>query len=163
MVDVPDERDQMAAVGVAPRLGVHLRDERADGVDHDEPALLAVLAHRRRDAMGGEHADRAGRDVVLRVDEDGAEALETLYDVVVVDDLVPHVDRRAVLLEQALDDLDRAVDSGAERPRGGEQDAFHAHSFAAAVSFRSARLASPAARANPRGSFANARTSPLQS
>jgi hypothetical protein len=32
---------------------------------------------------------------------------------------VPHVDRRAVQQERALDDLDRAVDSGAEAlPRG---------------------------------------------
>ena len=53
------------------------------------------------------------------VDEDGAEPLEPLDDVVVVDDLVADVDRRPVLLEQDLDDLDRAVDSGAERARGG--------------------------------------------
>ena len=33
VVGVADERDEVAAVGVAPRLGVHLGDERADGVD----------------------------------------------------------------------------------------------------------------------------------
>ena len=62
---VADERDEMAGVGVAARLGVHLRDERADGVDDPESALLAVLAHRGRDAVGGEHADLARRDLVL--------------------------------------------------------------------------------------------------
>ena len=41
----------------------------------------------------------------------------------VVDDLVADVDRRAVLLEQPLDDLDRSVDAGAERARCGEEDA----------------------------------------
>ena len=119
VVGVADERDEMAAVRIAPGLRVHLRDERAHRVDHDEPAALAVLPHRRRDAVGGEHADRAGRDVVLVVDEDGAEPLEPLDHMVVVDDLVAHVDRRPVLLQQDLDDLDRAVDSGAERARGG--------------------------------------------
>ena len=46
-----------------------------------------------------------------------SELLETPEDVVVVDDRVADVDRRAVLLEQALDDLDRAVDASAEAAR----------------------------------------------
>ena len=33
VVAVADERDEMAAVGIAPRLGVHLRNQGADGVD----------------------------------------------------------------------------------------------------------------------------------
>ena len=37
-------------------------------------------------------------------------------------DLVAHVDRRAELRERALDDLDRAIDAGAEAARLGEQD-----------------------------------------
>ena len=122
VVGVADERDQVAAVGVAPRLRVHLRDERADGVDDAQPALLAVLLHRRRDPVRREHADLAGRDLVLALDEDGAEPLEPAHDVLVVDDVVADVDRRPVLLEQPLDDLDRAVDAGAERPRRREQD-----------------------------------------
>jgi hypothetical protein len=34
-----------------------------------------------------------------------------------LDDLVPHIDRRAILLDRALDDLDRAHDTGA-KPAG---------------------------------------------
>ena len=123
VVAVADERDEVAAVGVAAGLRVHLRDERADGVDDLQAAALAVLLDRRRDAVRGEDADRARRDLVLGLDEDRAEPLEPAQDVVVVDDRVADVDRRAVLLEQPLDDLDRAVDAGAERARGGEQDA----------------------------------------
>jgi hypothetical protein len=41
-----------------------------------------------------------------------------------VDDLVAHVDRRAELLERALDDLDRAIDAGAKAARLGEDDLF---------------------------------------
>ena len=38
-----------------------------------------------------------------------------------VDDLLADVDRRAVLGERALDDLDCAGDSGTRRARGGQQ------------------------------------------
>ena len=151
VVGVADERDQVAAVRVAARLRVHLRDERADGVDDAQPALLAVLLHRRRDAVRREHADLARRDLVLALDEHGAEPLEPAHDVLVVDDVVADVDRRAVLLEQPLDDLDRAVDAGAERPRRREQDA-PAH--ATASSAFSARRAPAAARAVTTGSRA---------
>jgi hypothetical protein len=93
------------------------RHERTDSVYDTKPALLAVLAHRRRNSVRGENADLTHGDLVLVVDEDGAEALETADDVIVVHDLVPHVDRRAVLGEQAFDDLDRAVDTRAKGSR----------------------------------------------
>src|SRR6266516_724580 len=123
MVGVTDERDQMAAVGVTARLGVHLRDEWADRVDDLQAALGAPLPDRGRDPVRREHADLAGRNLVLGLDEDRAEALEPADDVLVVDDLMADVDRRPVLLEEALDDLDRSVDARAERARSGEEDA----------------------------------------
>ena len=55
---------------------MHLRDERAHRVDDLEAAALAVLLHRRRDAVRREDADRTGRDLVLGLDEDRAEPLE---------------------------------------------------------------------------------------
>src|SRR5215475_10378614 len=39
-----------------------------------------------------------------------------------MDDLVPHIDRRAVFRERKLDDLDGAVDARAEAARGREID-----------------------------------------
>jgi hypothetical protein len=99
---------------------MHLRDERADGVNDAQPPALAVLAHRRRDPVRREDADLAGWDLVLVVDEDRAQPLQPAHDVVVVDDLVPDIDRRAVFGEQALDDLDRPVDSGAEGAGRGQ-------------------------------------------
>ena len=163
MIHVTDQRDDVAAVRVAPRLGVHLRDEWADRVNDDQAALLAALLHRRRDAVRREHTDRAGRDLVLVVDEHRAEPLEPPDDVVVVDDLVADVDRWPVLGEQYLDDLDRTVDAGAEGARSGQQHLLHGKTSATAPSRPSARRASEAARATPRGSRTKARTSPRQS
>jgi hypothetical protein len=82
------------------------------------------------------------------LDEHGAETLEPADDVLVVDDLVADVHRCAVLLEQPLDDLDGAVDAGAERARGGEEDpaAVHAKLLWSAFSERTAsRIARSAA------------------
>ena len=56
------------------------------------------------------------------VDEDRAALLELGDNVGVVDDLLAHVDRRAAILERALDDLDRALDAGARCARRGEHD-----------------------------------------
>ena len=57
------------------------------------------------------------------LDEDDALRLERIDDVLVVDDLVPHVHRRAVDLERLLDHVDRAHDAGAEAARRAENDA----------------------------------------
>src|SRR5262249_28654412 len=140
----------MPAVCVAPRLGVHLVHERTRCVDDAEPALLSGFLHRRCDTVRREHADLALGDLALILDEDGAEPFETAHDVLVMDDLVADVDRRAVLLEQPLDDLDRAVDTGAEGARRGEEYAAP-HVATASSSACSARNASRIARtASPR-------------
>ena len=57
-----DERDLVPAPRVAARLGVNLRDERADGVDDLEPALRALLVDllaRRRARRGRRARPRA--------------------------------------------------------------------------------------------------------
>src|SRR5207244_2275322 len=103
---------------------------------------------------GREHADRALRHLVLVVHEHSAELLEPADDVVVVHDVVTDVDRWAVLVEELLDDLDRAVDAGAEGAWRGEQDAA-AHAVALSSAFN-ARRTSPSARTVPAGSRTSA-------
>ena len=72
--------------------------------------------------MGGEDRDRAlGDRVVELLDEDRAALAQLRDDVLVVDDLLAHVDGRAVQLERALDGLHGAVDAGAVAARRGEQ------------------------------------------
>jgi hypothetical protein len=67
------------------------------------------------------HGTIVGHFVEL-VDEHGAEPPQPLDHETVVDDLVPHVDRRSEPLEREFDDLDRTVDSGAEAARRRDQD-----------------------------------------
>src|SRR5277367_3611543 len=58
------------------------------------------------------------------LDEMRALGLQALYDVLVVHDLVAHVDRGTVFLQGALDDFDRADHAGAKTARLSE---YHLH------------------------------------
>ncbi len=71
------------------------------------------------------------------VDEDRTALLERLDDVPVVDDLLAHVDGRAVLLEGLLDGLDGAVDARAVAAGLGQQDSFAGRIAAAGHDLRS--------------------------
>src|SRR2546429_86368 len=82
----------------------------------------ALWAHRLRHAMRAEDHRAAGRHLLELVDEHRAFRAQVLDHELVVHDLVPHVDRRAELVERALDDLDRALDPGAEAAGVGEEN-----------------------------------------
>ena len=133
-----DQRDLEAAAGIAPRLCVHLGDERANGVHDLEAALRALLVDLGRDAVRREDDQLALGNLVLGLDEHRAARLEVADDMDVVDDLVAHVDRRPVLLEQLLDDVDRAHHSCAEAPGRGDENAL-AHDRASSASAEAAR------------------------
>ena len=91
---VADQDDRVALVGELARLDVDLGDQRAGRVDRPQPALGGVVVHRRGDAVGGEDDHLALRHLGLLVDEDRAALAQLLDDVLVVDDLLAHVDRR---------------------------------------------------------------------
>src|SRR5262249_8851453 len=61
-------------------------------------------------------------DLVELLDEDGALLLQSLDHMPIVDDFMAHIDRRAVALEGERDDMDRALDAGAEAARAAEHD-----------------------------------------
>ena len=71
--------------------------------------------------MGREDHRAVVGHLVELVDEHRAQLAQPVDDEAVVDDLVADIDRRAEPLERQLDDLDRAVDAGAEAARGGDQ------------------------------------------
>src|SRR6202023_4097683 len=76
------------------------------------------------DAMGAENRHRIRRHFGQILDEARALGLEALDHVLVVHDLVAHIDRGAIFLQRAFDDLDGADDAGAETA-GLSQDNFH--------------------------------------
>ncbi len=83
---------------------------------------LGLVLDRAGDAMGAEDGDAARRDLGQLVDEMRALGPQPLDHVAVVHDLVADIDRRAVFLERPFDDLDRALDAGAETPGLGQDD-----------------------------------------
>jgi hypothetical protein len=70
--------------------------------------------------MGAEDGDRVRGNLGQILDEMRPLGLQTLHHVFVVDDLMTHVDRRAVFLQSALDDLDGTHDTGAKTARLGK-------------------------------------------
>ncbi len=100
---------------------MHLRHQRAGGVDRAQLALLGLGVDRRRDSMCGEHHDRALGHLFGLLDEDRALGFEVGNDVLVVHDLLAHVDRCAMHLERLLDAVDGSLDAGAVPTWLGEQ------------------------------------------
>ena len=107
---------------VAAALIVHLGDQRTGRVDGRERARLRFVLDVSRHAMGAEDRHGARRHVLQCLDETRALRLERFDDVAIVDDLVAHVDRRAMLGQRPLDDIDRPNDAGAKPARLGEND-----------------------------------------
>ena len=135
---------------------VHLGDQRAGRVEDEEVARSRRLRHALRHAVGREDHRPVGiGDLVELLDEDRALRLQALDHVAVVHDLVAHIDRRAEALERLLDDLDGAVDAGAEAARGAEQDL----EFRAGASF-SLQLGSRPAAASSAARVAASRSRP---
>ena len=121
MSRMADQHDRAAVLGEPAGLDVHLRDERAGGVDHLEIACRRIGVDLRRDPMCGQHHHGARGHLGLFIDEDRALGLEVAHDVQVVDDLLADVDRRAVLGQRTLDGVDRALHAGAIPSRGRQQ------------------------------------------
>ena len=102
---------------------MHLGHQRAGRVDRLESALLGLRVDRGRDAVGGEDDGGALGHLVELLDEDRTARLEVGDDVLVVDDLLADVDRRAVQVERLLHRDHRAVHAGAVAAGGGEPHA----------------------------------------
>ena len=119
-----DQDDLEPVLVVRARLDMHLGDERTGGieVEHAARALAAAGTDLRHAMCRKDHGGVGFGDFVELLHKNGAFAFECLDDVAIVHDLVAHVDRRSELLQRQLDDLDGAVDAGAEAARGRQQD-----------------------------------------
>src|SRR3546814_6463737 len=66
-------------------------------------------------------SDVCSSDLLVEfVDEYGALGGQAVDDEAIMDDLVPHIDRRAVLRQRPFDDLDGTIDAGTEAARGSQ-------------------------------------------
>ncbi len=97
---VADQDDGVAFSRVADGFEMDLDDERAGGVDGEEPALAGLVADLGRDAVRTVKERRARRNFVERLDKNGAAVAESLDDELVVNDLVINVERRTEEIEQ---------------------------------------------------------------
>ena len=129
MPGVADEHHVAALARIPRDFHVHLGDQRTGGVEHRESAARGLVLHRGRHAVRGEDHRGAVRHLVELVDEHRAELAQPVDHVHVVHHLVTHVDRRAEQRDGALDDVDGAIDAGAEATGIGEQDLHGWRSF----------------------------------
>ena len=119
---VADENQPTPLRHIAFALIVHLGDQRTGGVENRELACRRLFLDAFGHAMGAEDGNRVRGNLGQVLDEMRPLGLQALHDVLIVDDLMAHVDRRTVLLQRALDDLDGTHDAGAKTARLGEYD-----------------------------------------
>ena len=107
---VADQDDRVVLLGVLHGFEVHFGHQWARGVDGSKLTPAGVLAHGGRDSVGAIEQWSAFGNLVQIVDENGTLVLEPLDHVLVVHDLVVHVDGRSEEFEGLLQALDRHVD-----------------------------------------------------
>src|SRR6266511_4095249 len=122
MAGVADENEHASLGDVALALVMDLGNERTGRIEYRQLTSGRLVHHAFGDAVRAEDGHRALRHLGELLDENGAFGLEAVDDELVVNDLVAHVDRRAVFLERALDNFDGAYHTGAETPRLREND-----------------------------------------
>ena len=119
---MPDQQCMQSVACMALRLGMHLGDQRAGGVDIRHLPPRRLRRHHLRHAMRGEHHRAVIRALGQLLDKDRAHRLKPLHHMRIVHDLVAHIDRRAPFGQRLLHDLDRAIDPGAEPTGRGQED-----------------------------------------
>ena len=125
MTRMADEQDVLALFDLAFGLAVNLAHQRTCCVDIEQLAALRLGRDCLGNAVRAEHHRRIVGHLVELLDEDRALGLQPLDHEAVVDDFMAHIHWGAVLLERALDYLDRPVHACTEASRGGDQDLEH--------------------------------------
>ena len=119
---VADEQDVVVLLGEAHSLAVHLVHQRAGRVNSVQGAVAGCGNHRRGHAVRREHGHGTFGNFVHFINEDSALLLQGLHHVAVVNNLLAHVDGRAVVLQRLLNSNHGTVNARAVTARGGEQD-----------------------------------------
>src|SRR5437667_2762830 len=124
MVAMTAEDDGALFAGKLQRLEVHLGDERTSGVNYFQLAGLGFVADRRRNAVGAKNEHRTMGNFLDGFDKNRTAPAQLLHNIRVMDNLVVHVDRRAISFQRQLDDIDCAHNARAETSRPYPQQNF---------------------------------------
>ena len=89
--------------------------------------VFGLLPDRRRDAVGAEDNIRTCRYFGDGVDKHDTFLFEIIDDILIVDDLMKHVERRAMLRQGPIDALDCHFDAGTKAAGLGENHFFNRH------------------------------------
>ena len=120
---VPDEHDFQSKGMVPFGLDMHFGHQRARGIEKEHLARAGRCRDSLRHPVCREYHRRVGiRDLVQLLHKNGAFGPKVVHYELVVDDLMSHVDGRTVFFESQLDNLDGAVDAGAEAAWGSKID-----------------------------------------
>jgi hypothetical protein len=96
MPRVSNQYQRAALCDILPALHVNLGDERAGCIENIQAARLRVRFHRLRDAVCAENGDGAVRHFIEFLDETRTLATQIVDNMPIVDDLMAHVDGRAM-------------------------------------------------------------------
>src|SRR6185295_3738356 len=125
MAGMADQNHSTALVDVALPLAVDFGDQGTGRVQYGQLSDFGIVLDGPRHAMGTEDRDHTERHLRKIFHEASALCLQALNNIAVVHDLVAHVDRRSILRESPLDDLDGADDASTVAARL-RQDDLHA-------------------------------------
>ena len=124
MAGMPDQQHMLALRGVPTGLNMHFGDQRAGGVNGNHVAAVRLGNNSARYTMCREDDRRALRNLFKLLDKDRALGSETVDHSPVVNNLMPHIDRRAEPLQRNLDNANGPIDPGTEPAGRGKMKEF---------------------------------------
>ena len=114
---MPDHDHLQPIVGMARRFDVDLADQWASGIDKHHLAFGRRRRNRLWHTVRGKDDGAVIGAFIQLFDKDRTFVTQIVDHKFVVNDLVAHIDRRPPFAQRHLDDLDRAIDTGAKSTR----------------------------------------------
>src|SRR5712671_5524394 len=124
MILVADQDDGIAATGKLSGFQMDLSNQRTGGVDDLQIAAAGLIPYLRGDAMCAEDGAGSGRDLVQLLHENRARFAQAVHNMLIVNDLLAHVNRRAVEIQRNLDHIDGPNDARAKSAWFQQKDLF---------------------------------------
>lgn len=104
---------------------MHFCHKRAGRVNHFQFSFGRLVADGWRDTVCAEHDGRSLRDVGNILDENHAPRFKAFHNMLVMNDCVTNIQRRAVNLQGEFNNFDGVRNSGAKTSRRGENQLIH--------------------------------------